>query len=185
MDSIKLQIRNATHDDMPAVQRIYAGYVLNSTATFEEKPPDVVEMQSRYEHIRTLGLPYLIGIANGELVGYCYASLYRPRVAHRYTIENSIYLAEGQTGKRFGGALLDELIKRCEQGPWRQMIAVIAGSDNVASIALHRRLGFIDAGTQPSTGYKFGQWIDVVFMQRALGAGNSTHPTIEPGRDHA
>ncbi|HEY9460002.1 MAG TPA: GNAT family N-acetyltransferase [Paralcaligenes sp.] len=177
MDSTQLQIRDATHDDMSAVQRIYASYVLNSTATFEEKPPDVAEMQSRYEHVRMLGLPYLVGIANGVLIGYCYAAPYRPRIAHRYTIENSIYLAEDQTGKRFGGALLEELIKRCERGPWRQMIAVIAGGDNVASIALHRRLGFRDAGTQPSTGYKFGQWIDVVFMQRALGAGDSTHPT--------
>lgn len=180
MDSTKLQIRNATHDDMSIVQRIYARYVLNSTATFEEKPPDVAEMQSRYEHIRALGMPYLVGIASNELVGYCYASPYRPRIAHRYTIENSIYLAEDHTGKGFGSALLGELIDRCEQGPWRQMIAVIAGRDNQASIALHRRMGFVDAGIQPSTGYKFGHWVDVVFMQRALGAGDSTHPSAIP-----
>lgn len=180
MDSTKLQIRNATQDDMSIVQGIYARYVLNSTATFEETPPDVAQMQSRYKHIRALGMPYLVGIANGELVGYCYASPYRPRIAHRYTIEDSIYLAEDQTGKGYGSALLGALIDHCEQGPWRQMIAVIAGRDNLASIAVHRRLGFLDAGIQPSTGYKFGQWVDVVFMQRALGDGGSTHPRAIP-----
>src|SRR5690606_37810489 len=115
------------------------------------------------------GMPYLVAVINGEIVGYCYASQYRPRVAYRYTIEDSIYLAEGQSGKGLGKALLSTLIERCEQGPWRQMIAVIAGTHNAGSIGLHRSLGFTHAGTQPSTGFKFNQLIDVVFMQRALG----------------
>jgi phosphinothricin acetyltransferase len=113
---------------------------------------------------------------NGQIVGYSYASLYRPRVAYRYTIEDSIYLADGHTRQGLGKALLTELIARCEQGPWRQMIAVIAGKNNSASIQLHRNLGFSDAGVQKSTGYKFNQWIDVIFMQRALGPGDTTPP---------
>ncbi|MBB5215206.1 GNAT family N-acetyltransferase [Parapusillimonas granuli] len=172
----EIVIRDATPGDMEAVQRIYAYHVLQSTATFEEQPPDVQEMRSRLAQVQAQGTPWLVAEINGEIVGYCYAALYRPRVAYRYTLEDSIYLAEGQTGKGLGKALLAALLERCEQGPWRQMIAVIGGTNNVGSIALHRSLGFAHAGTQVATGYKFKQWIDVVFMQRALGEGSSTPP---------
>lgn len=169
-------IRDATPDDMAAIQALYAQHVLQGTATFEEIPPTIKEMQDRRAHIVALGLPYLLAEINGRLAGYCYASPYRPRSAYRYTLENSIYLAEDQTGRGLGKALLQTLIERCEQGPWRQMIAVIAGNNNLASIGLHRSLGFAHAGTQLATGFKFNQWIDVVFMQRALGSGSTTLP---------
>ncbi|MGB6105483.1 MAG: N-acetyltransferase family protein [Pusillimonas sp.] len=169
-------IRDATPDDMAAVQAIYAQHVLQGTATFEEVPPTVEEMRERHARIVALGMPYLLAQTHGQVAGYCYAAPYRPRVAYRYTLENSIYLAEGQYGHGLGKALLAALIERCEQGPWRQMIAVIAGNSNLASIGLHRSLGFTHAGTQSATGFKFNQWIDVVFMQRALGPGSSTPP---------
>lgn len=172
----RLIIRDAQAADMAQVQRIYAHHVLHGTATFEETPPTVQEMRERREKVLDLGMPYLLAELNNRVVGYCYASLYRPRVAYRYTIEDSIYLEEGQSGRGLGKALLSALIERCEQGPWRQMIAVIAGHDNQGSIGLHRSLGFVHAGTQSATGFKFNQWIDVVFMQRALGEGSSTKP---------
>lgn len=170
-------IRDAMPDDMNAIQAIYARHVLQGTATFEEVPPSVQEMQQRRAQIVAQGLPYLLIQVDGQVAGYSYAAPYRPRSAYRYTLENSIYLDQGVVGKGLGTALLQALIARCELGPWRQMIAVIAGNNNLASIGLHRRLGFTHAGTQPATGYKFNQWIDVVFMQRALGAGSSTLPT--------
>src|SRR3546814_16750449 len=111
-------------------------------------------------------MPYLLAQLDNRVVGYCYASLYRPRVAYRYTIEDSIYLEEGQSGQGLGKALLSALIERCEQGPWRQMIAVIAGHDNQGSIGLHRSLGFAHAGTQPAPGFKFNQWLALVCMPR-------------------
>lgn len=169
-------IRDATADDVEQIQRIYAHHVLYSTATFEEVPPAPDEMLARLEKVRDHGLPWLVAEEAGRIVGYCYAAPYRPRPAYRYTIEDSIYLADGQSGKGYGHDLLAALIGRCEEGPWRQMIAVIAGTQNQGSIALHRKLGFAHVGTQPDTGYKFGQWIDVVFMQRALGPGGTTPP---------
>lgn len=171
-----LLIRAATSDDMAAVQTIYAYHVRHSTATFEETPPDLAEMQARHAHITAQGLPWLVAELDGQIVGYAYAGLYRPRVAYRFTLEDSIYLAQGQVGKGLGKALLARLLEECEKGPWRQMIAVIAGHDNRGSIGLHRALGFTHAGTQAATGYKFQQWIDVVFMQRALGEGSQSHP---------
>ncbi|TEA77508.1 GNAT family N-acetyltransferase [Allopusillimonas ginsengisoli] len=171
-----LEIRDARPEDMEQIQRIYAHHVQHSIATFEEIPPSVQEMQERLAKTMALGLPYLAAILDGKVAGYCYATLYRPRAAYRYTLEDSIYLAPAQSGKGLGKVLLAELIRRCEQGPWRQMVAVIAGHDNRGSIALHRNLGFAYVGSQPATGYKFNQWIDVVFMQRALGPGADTPP---------
>lgn len=171
-----LRIRDAEPEDMLAVQEIYAHHVLHGTASFEETPPSVHEMQKRRENILAAGMPYLVATLDDEVVGYSYASLYRPRAAYRYTLEDSIYLAPAHTGKGVGKALLAALIERCSQGPWRQMIAVIAGQDNRASIGLHQSQGFVHAGTQFATGFKFDQWIDVVFMQRAIGAGSDTRP---------
>src|SRR3546814_17263252 len=110
-------------------------------------------------------MPYLLAQLDNRVVGYCYASLYRPRVAYRYTIEDSIYLEEGQSGQGLGKALLSALIERCAQGPWRQMIAVIAGHDNQGSIGLHPRMGFDHAGPPPSPGLPFNKRIDLVFIQ--------------------
>lgn len=175
-NSLSATVRDATVEDLPQIQQIYAHHVLSSTATFEEVPPTVDEMARRLAHVRELGLPWLVAEHEGRILGYCYANAYRPRPAYRYTIEDSVYLADGESGKGLGHDLLATLIARCEEGPWRQMIAVIAGTQNQSSIALHRKLGFAHVGSQPETGYKFGQWIDVVFMQRALGPGGSTPP---------
>ncbi len=169
-------IRDATADDLEQIQQIYAHHVLSSTTTFEEIPPTVEELGRRLQSVREQGLHWLVAEREERVIGYCYAAPYRPRPAYRYTIEDSVYLADGEFGKGIGRDLLTALIERCEQGPWRQMIAVIAGTQNQSSIALHRNLGFAHVGTQPDTGYKFGQWIDVVFMQRALGPGGSTPP---------
>lgn len=169
-------IREATVHDLIQVREIYAHHVLSSTATFEEEPPTLQEMEQRFRSVREKGLPWLVAEHEGRVVGYCYASSYRPRPAYRYTIEDSVYVADGQSGKGIGHDLLSALIAHCERGPWRQMIAVIGGTQNQGSVALHRKLGFAHVGTQPATGYKFGRWIDVVFMQRALVSGGNTPP---------
>ena len=171
-----LIIRDARDADMDAIQAIYAAHVLRGLASFEEVPPTPGEMRERRASVLKLGLPYIAAERNGTIVGYSYATTYRPRRAYRYTVENSVYIAEGLGGNGIGTALLRELIARCEAGPWRQMIAVIGDSANAGSIALHRRLGFQMVGTLPAVGFKFGRWVDSVLMQRALGAGDTTLP---------
>src|SRR5690606_18747870 len=94
----------------------------------------------------------------GRVVGYSYATAFRARPAYRYTVEDSVYVRDGMAGRGIGAALLGELIRRCEAGPWRQMIAVIGDSANAASISLHRRLGFLHAGTLAAVGFKLGRW---------------------------
>ncbi|MCC8981969.1 GNAT family N-acetyltransferase [Bradyrhizobium acaciae] len=170
-------VRDATDGDMADVQGIYAHHVLNGLATFEEVPPTVDEMRSRRNAVLAAGLPYLVAELDGRVAGYCYATSYRPRPAYRHTIEDSVYVADGLHGRGIGVALLQELIARAEAGPWRQMLAVIGNSGNAGSIALHRRMGFQPAGTLNSVGFKLGQWVDTVLMQRPLGPGASTLPS--------
>lgn len=109
--------------------------------------------------------------SEGRIVGYCYATPYRPRPAYRFTVEDSVYIAEGQQGKGVGKALLSALIARCEQGPRRQMLAIVGDSAaNRGSLALHQSLGFTSAGTLKAVGFKLGEWRDTQIMQRARWA---------------
>lgn len=164
----ELAVRPSTPDDLEDIARIYRHYVLQTAATFEIDPPDEQEMAKRRSHVVTLGLPYLSAEEGGKVIGYAYAHLYRPRAAYRFTVEDSIYVDPEHTGKGCGHALLTALIRECEKGPWRQLIAVIGGSENLASIGLHRRCGFRDVGTLTAAGFKFDRWVDSVLMQREL-----------------
>ncbi len=169
-------IRDAAPADIGAIREIYAHEVLHGLATFEEVPPPEREMRARWQDIAAQGLPYLVAEQDRRIAGYSYATGYRARSGYRYTIEDSVYVAEGMRGRGIGSALLAALIDRCEAGPWRQMIAVIGSGDNARSIALHTRLGFHRVGTLAASGFKFGRWVDSVLMQRPLGAGDRTPP---------
>ena len=171
-----MEIRDAAEADMPEVQAIYAHHVLRGLASFEEIAPGVDELRQRRESALARGLPYLVAELDGRVVGYAYATPYRARSAYRHSIEDSVYVREGFGGKGIGAALLAALIRRCEEGPWRQMVAVIGDSANAASIGLHRKLGFRVVGTLEAVGFKFGRWVDSVLMQRALGEGSQNLP---------
>ena len=175
-------VRDSEEVDMSSVQAIYAHHVRDGLATFEELPPSTDELLSRREAVLAQGLPYLVAELNGRIVGFSYASHYRPRPAYRYTVEDSVYVANGLGGRGIGAALLSTLVFRCEGGPWRQMLAIIGDRENAASIALHRRLGFRSVGTLESVGFKLGRWVDTVLMQRALSTGGSSLPTDAGGR---
>ena len=161
-------VRDAVEADLPAIQAIYAHHVLHGLASFEEEPPTVEEIGARRTNVLRLGLPYLAGELEGEVVGYSYAGPYRPRPAYRFTVENSVYVRDGLAGRGVGKALLVELIARCEAGPWQQMLAVIGNRENRASIALHRSCGFRMIGVLEAVGHKHDRWVDTVLMQRAL-----------------
>lgn len=174
--SLEISIRDSQPCDMGFVQEIYAHEVRNGCATFEEVPPTVDELLSRRDSVLVLDLPYLVAEMDGNVVGYSYATTYRPRSAYRYTVESSVYVAVGHQRKGIGRALLSELIARCEQGVCRQMIAVIGDSANTGSIVLHKSLGFSLVGTLFGAGFKHGAWVDTVLMQRVLNEGSESLP---------
>jgi L-amino acid N-acyltransferase YncA len=181
MSNGEFSVRDVADDDLPQIQAIYTPHVLSGLATFEEVPPAVDEMRARRAAIAAAGLPYLVAVVDGRVVGYCYAGPYRPRPAYRHTVEDSIYLAPGFEGRGIGSQLLTTLIARCEAGSWRQMLAIIGDSGNAPSVALHRRLGFRHVGTLQSVGFKLGRWVDTVIMQRPLGAGDTSRPVTGGG----
>ena len=174
--STSITVRDAGDADMEAVHSIYAHHVLHGLGTFEEIPPSLDDIKSRYATIIGAGMPWLVAEVDGRIAGFAYAGPFRLRTAYRFTVEDSIYVADGFFGRGVGRALLGELIRRCEGGPWRQMLAVIGDSGNEGSIGLHRAFGFSDLGTMKSVGFKHGRWIDVVMMQRPLGKGDGALP---------
>jgi phosphinothricin acetyltransferase len=174
------RIRDSVDGDLAAVQSIYAHHVLHGTGSFELEPPGAQAMAERRADVLRNGLPFLVAEAQGRVLGYAYANLFRPRPAYRFTVEDSVYVAEEARGHGLGRVLLGALLDRCEAAGCRQMVAVIGDSANVASIALHARCGFRFAGTMRATGWKFDRWLDTVIMQRELGAADREPPP--PGR---
>ena len=172
-----MPIRDATADDAPAIAAIYAHHVLHGTGTFEETPPPAAEVAARMARIAAAGQAWLVVEDEaGTVLGYGYYADFHPRSAYRHTAENSIYVRDDVRGQGVGKALVAALLLRAEAAGYRQMVAVIGDSENVGSIGLHLSLGFRQAGLLRAVGLKFGRWVDVVYMQKALGEGDRTLP---------
>lgn len=171
-----LLLRPSTDADLTAIHAIYAHAVEHGTGTFETEVPELTEMARRRSEVLGRALPWLVVESEGAVVGYAYANYFRPRMAYRFCLEDSIYLAPNQQGKGLGRLLLAELIARCEAAGARQMLAVIGDSENKGSIGVHAALGFEHTGLLKSSGWKFGRWLDVVLMQRQLGLGDRSNP---------
>jgi L-amino acid N-acyltransferase YncA len=172
----QLEIRAAAVADLPSITDIYAHEVRFGTATFELIPPDLAEMTRRFHALVEGGFPYLVAVLDGRVIGYAYASAFRPRPAYRFTVENSVYLRPAIHRRGIGQQLLQRLIGECSALGFRQMIAVIGDSANAASVGVHSRCGFEMIGTHPNVGLKFGRWLDTVMMQLPLGEGAASVP---------
>ena len=162
-------VRAAVPADLEQVAAIYAHYVTTSVATFEEVPPTVEDWRRRLDDLAHRNLPFLVTEADAAVCGYAYAGPWRPKPAYRYTVEDTVYLSPAHTGRGLGGALLGPLLAACADAGARQVIAVIADTGSDASVALHRRFGFEQAGRLRAVGHKHGRWIDTILMQRELG----------------
>jgi L-amino acid N-acyltransferase YncA len=160
-------IRTAAPADMAAVTGIYAHFVETSTATFDLVAPGEATMQRRRQAVLDAGFPYLVAELEGFIVGYSYASLFRPREGYRFTVEDSIYVRSDCIGHGVGKLLLSELIRQCQKKNCHSMVACVCGV-NPKSIALHASLGFRTIGELPEAGKKFGEWLSLTLMQRML-----------------
>jgi len=171
-------IRPSCDADIDAITRIYGHHVLTGTGTFETTPPSPGEMTTRRADVLSKGLPWLVVEDGGQVLGFAYGNWFKPRPAYRFSVEDSIYLAPEAAGKGLGRALLAELLATLERVGVRKVMAVIGDSANAGSIGVHTALGFESVGVVPSCGWKFDRWLDIVIMQRSLGAGDGTRPDI-------
>ncbi len=169
-----LLIRPCEEADIPAITEIYRDAVLHGRASFEIDPPGVDTMLERRRLLVEGNYPYLVAEMDGKVAGYAYAGAYRARPAYGAAVEDSVYVDPAAKGMGIGRKLLDALIEDATSRGFRQMIAVIGDSSNAASIGVHRAAGFEHVGTFRSIGWKHGQWLDTVLMQRALGVGDTT-----------
>lgn len=181
-----LIIRPGIDADLPAITAIYAHHVLQGTGTFEVDPPTVADMGARRADVLAKGLPWLVltqaadksSPASPRVVGYAYCNWFKPRPAYRYSAEDAIYLSPEMSGKGYGLMLLTELMAQAQRAGVRKLIAVIGDSGNAGSIGVHRAAGFAHVGVLKSCGWKFDRWLDVVLMDKAMGAAASTSPDM-------
>lgn len=169
-------IRPSRVDDVAAMAAIYGDAVLTGTGSFETVAPEPAEFARRRDEVLDKSLPWLVVQSGPDVLGYAYATPFRPRQAYRYSLEDSVYLHRSARGKGLGRLLLAELLARCTALGARQMLAVIGDSANLGSVALHRSLGFEAVGQFNKVGRKFDCWLDIVLMQRALGPGATLPP---------
>ncbi len=164
-----ISVRKADAEDAAAIAAIYRWHVENGTATFETIPPSPIDWQAKIEALAAKGWPFLVVEVGTTAAGYAYATQFRDRPAYRYTCEDSIYVDTNRRGQGLGKVLLAALLEQAKTAGFRQMIAVVGGGEP-ASVALHRALGFTEAGRMRDVGFKFGRWLDTVYMQRGLAA---------------
>ena len=169
-------IRASRDADVDAISTIYAHHVLHGTGTFETEPPTAVDMAARRADVLAKNLPYLVAEQDGRVVGFAYCNWFKPRPAYRYSAEDSIYIADEARGQGLGAQLLTALVQAAEAAGVRKLIAVIGDSANAGSVGVHRKQGFSHVGVIKDCGWKFGEWRDIVLMEKVIGAGSSTRP---------
>ena len=160
-------IRPIRVEDAAALAAIYNHYIEHSTATFDTEPLSDRQMLSRLEAIVGRRPGYVSLSEAGEFQGYAYAHPWKEKAAYRYTLETTIYLAPRFVGQGIGRALLSHLVDGCRREGYRSLIACIT-QGNVASEALHRKMGFRPVSRFVQVGTKFGRWIDVADYQLLL-----------------
>lgn len=161
-------IRPATESDLVAINDIYNHYVLRSTCTYQEEPEPLEGRQAWFNRHGEKH-PIIIAEVGGQAVGWGSLSAYHQRSAYRQTVENSVYVHHEHQHRGIGSLLLEELIGRAEKLGHHAIIAGI-DAEQTASVALHTKFGFERVGCLKQIGFKFGRWLDVVYMERILPA---------------
>jgi carbon storage regulator CsrA len=159
-------IRPAAEADLPAINAIYNHFVLHSTCTYQEEPSTAEERAAWFaghgpKH------PITVAERDGEVVGWGSLSRFHPRSAYGHTVENSVYVRHDFHRQGIGEALLADLLERAKAAGHRTILALI-DTQQRGSITLHEKLGFVEVGRLREVGFKFGRWLDVVYLQRMV-----------------
>lgn len=162
-----IAIRPATQADIPAILEIYNDAVLNTAAIWNDTPADLANRRAWFEARMRQSYPILIAETDGVAAGYASYGKFRPFEGYRFTVEHSVYVAEGSRRRGMATQLLQALIEHARAAGKHIMIGGIE-ADNAASLALHKKLGFSETARMPEVGRKFGRWLDLVFVQKTL-----------------
>lgn len=165
-------IRPARESDLPAINRIYNDEILHGVATWDTEPWPLERRQAWFEeHAADLTTPILVAEVNGEdgaeTVGFAYLSIYRPRIGYRYTRESTVYVDPRYHRLGLGRRLMEPLIEEARRLELHVLLGVIEAG-NVASIELHRTLGYEEVARFRDVGRKFDRWLDSVTMELLL-----------------
>ena len=162
-------IRPAAPGDARGIARIFAHYVETSTVTFELDAPDEQAWAAKITDLTRAGWPFLVVTGDADaILGFAYVSPWRTRPAYAQTVEDTIYLDPAATRRGLGTGLLAQLLEDAASAGAREVIAVVADAEEEASLALHRRAGFVEAGRLEQVGHKFGRWLGTTLLQRSL-----------------
>ena len=157
-------IRPVTTADATQICAIYNHYIETSVISFELTPVSKEQMILRIEQIEALGLPWLVAMDGEQLLGYAYATTWKARIAYRYSVEITVYLAQQGTAKGIGTALYQALFEALESRDVHAVVACIA-LPNPHSVALHEKFGMRKVGHFNEVGQKFDRWLDVGYWQ--------------------
>lgn len=160
-------LRTATAADSDAITAIYNHYVAHTVVTFEEEPVSADEMRRRMDDVFASSLPWLVAESDGRIGGYAYATKWKARSAYRFSVETTVYLADGLGQQGLGSRLYEELFRRLKGQGIHAAIGGIA-LPNVASVALHEKFGMRKVAHFEQVGFKFGKWVDVAYWERIL-----------------
>ncbi|MFS8048196.1 N-acetyltransferase family protein [Rhizobium sp. BR 314] len=174
-------IRPSRETDVDAMLAIYRRHIRRGVedGVDDNDTPQSDDLKDRRKNLRNRRFPHVVAVEGEKVVGYAYVVLFRKRPAYRYTVKHSIYVHHDHIGQGVGSLLMRGLIDACAAAGFRQMIGYI-DADNVASLTLHERFGFVQVGLLPAVAYRYGHWADTVMVQRSLGSGSTTPPPPPP-----
>ncbi|MBK8505684.1 MAG: N-acetyltransferase [Saprospiraceae bacterium] len=162
-----LEIRMATESDVPAILPIINYEIANSTAIYDYEPRTFEMQMDWFKKKIEDKMPVIIGVSEAKVIGFATYGIFRPKIAYRFSVEHSIYLAPDTRGKGAGKQLMGTLIDKAQQAGFHTMIAGVDAS-NQTSYFFHKKLGFVEVARFKEVGYKFDKWLDLVFMQLFL-----------------
>lgn len=161
-----MTIRDATADDLEAINDLYNATIVDSHVSFDVEPWDSAKRRTWWED-RDPELVCLVAEVDGAVVGVAYSSWWRLKEAYRTTMETTVVLSDHYHGQGLGTDLLAALVERLHAEGLHRAIAIIA-LPNEASRALHRKLGYLEVGTLTEVGNKLGRYWDTVLMEKDL-----------------
>lgn len=165
--TMNVTIRNATTVDLRAILSIVNHAIAHTTAIYDYDERSLDAQKAWFDEKMSEGFPVIVAELEGNVVGFGAYGTFKPKVGYRFTVEHSVYVADGLTGKGIGKLLLARLIELAKAQKIHMMVGYI-DADNTGSIAFHKQFGFSESGVLKEVGFKFGKWLDVSMMQLRL-----------------